>query len=180
MARIAEQHPVTNGRHSGRRFSVEADGILDSRPLPDKEFDGFWDAIVVEEGLKERLLSQALLNFTLRPKLSVADLPLHGVILLVGPPGTGKTSLARGLASKVAAVFPSEHFGFIEVEPHSLTSSGLGKSQRAVLNLLGTTIAEQANERPLIVLLDEVETLVSDRSKVSLEANPTGVTHCDA
>ena len=66
-------------------------------------------------------------------------------------------------------------FHYIEVEPHALASSALGKSQKAVTELLGTTIAEQAAIGPLIVLLDEVETLTTDRSKLSLEANPVDV-----
>ena len=64
---------------------------------------------------------------------------------------------------------------YIEVEPHALTSSALGRSQKAVTELLGSTVAEYATMGPLIVLLDEVETLASDRSKMSLQANPIDV-----
>jgi hypothetical protein len=60
-------------------------------------------------------------------------------------------------------------------EPHALASASLGKSQQAVSHLLGTVIAEQASCGPAIVLLDEVETLAADRSKLSLEANPVDV-----
>jgi AAA+ superfamily predicted ATPase len=98
---------------------------------------------------------------------------LHGVILLVGSPGTGKTSLAQGLASRTAEVVSD--CLYLEVEPHVLTSGTLGKSQKAVTELLGGTIAEQAATRSTIVLLDEVETLAADRSKLSLEANPVDV-----
>ena len=38
--------------------------------------------------------------------------------LLVGEPGTGKTSLARGLASRAAQSFPKDEFRYVEVEPH--------------------------------------------------------------
>lgn len=154
---------------------VEAHGILDSRNLPDPEFHALWDAIIVDEAVKNRLLAQAILNFTLRtnPKVKRAYLPLHGVILLVGSPGTGKTSLARGLASRTGEVIPEALY--LEVEPHALTSGTLGKSQKAVTELLGGTIAERAADRPTIVLLDEVETLAADRSKLSLEANPVDV-----
>lgn len=155
---------------------VDALGILDSRNLPDVDFSALWDAIIIEEEMKSRLLSQAVLNFTLRPQVDRAEIPLHGVILLVGSPGTGKTSLARGLATRASDVLKGlGNFLYLEVEPHTLTSAALGKSQKAITELLGNTISEFASTRPVIVLLDEVETLASDRSKMSLEANPIDV-----
>lgn len=155
------------------RSLVEGRGVVDSRLLPDKEFRQFWDAIIVEKELKERLQSQALLNFSLRPHVPVADLPLHGIILLVGPPGTGKTSLARGLATRVAEFCPSDiPYLFIEVDPHTLTGTGLGSTQRSIQDFLGSTVAEAAAVGPVIVLMDEVETLAADRTQMDLGANP--------
>ena len=133
-----------------------------------------WDAVIVDASIKDRLLGQAVLNFIVRPKLNRAEVPLHGIILLVGPPGTGKTSLARVLASRTAeAVNGKLHY--LEVEPHALASAALGRSQQAVKHLLSSVIAEHAGFGPLIVLLDEVETLAAARSKMSLEANPIDV-----
>lgn len=160
----------SNGRAGDQK------GILDSRRLPDMTFDAVWESIILPPGQKEQLLAQAVLNFVARPKLQAVALPLHGLIVLVGPPGTGKTSLARGLASRTAAsVGTREAFHFLEVEPHALASAALGKSQQAVRHLLASVIAEQASSNPCIVLLDEVETLAASRTRMSLEANPVDV-----
>jgi len=150
-------------------------GVHVSKTLGPQEYAELWDSIHVAKELKESLLCQALLNFTLRPKVSRAVIPLHGVILLVGEPGTGKTSLAKGLASKTAGLLQAKKLAYLEVEPHSLSGSALGKSQKAVTELFGQTIAEFADRGPTFVLLDEVETLVAERSKLSLDANPIDV-----
>ncbi len=165
---------IQGGAGSG---GIDALGVLDSRTLPDAEFSEFWDSILVPERIKTRLLCQSVLNFTMRPQLSRAAVPLHGVVLLTGPPGTGKTSLARGLASRTAESLQGrgEIIRFIEAEPHALTGAALGKSQRSVRDFLGGTVSEVAQLGPVIVLLDEVETLAVDRQKLSLEANPVDV-----
>lgn len=150
-------------------------GIQRSRRLPDDALGELWDSIILDDALKSQLLSQAVLNFTMRGKVARSVLPLHGVILLVGPPGTGKTSLARGLAHRVAKSFPGAGFRLLEVEAHSLTSSAMGKTQRAVTDLFTQAISEAAAAGPTVVLLDEVETLAADRSKMSLEANPVDI-----
>lgn len=151
-------------------------GILDKRQLPDAEFAELWERIVLPKDTKEQLRNQVLLELTLRSQIpSKAAIPLHGIILLVGPPGTGKTSIAKGVASAAAKALEGGNIVFIEVEPHALTSSALGKTQREVRKFLEEVVTEHASQGPLIVLLDEVETLVADRTKLSLEANPVDV-----
>ncbi|MGE3271326.1 MAG: AAA family ATPase [Chloroflexota bacterium] len=151
-------------------------GIAAAHALPHAPFSRLWDSILLDGGQKERLLAQALLTFTLRPQVDISSLPLHGLILLVGPPGTGKTSLARGLASRTAEAFGKQNrFQFLEVEPHALANAGLGRSQQAVRRLLGEVIPERAQQGPLIVLLDEVEAMAPARARLSLEANPVDV-----
>ncbi len=150
-------------------------GIQRSRALPDPDLGALWDSIFLDDRTKTQLLSQAVLNFSVRGKVPRTVLPLHGVILLVGQPGTGKTSLAKGLAHRTAESFKGGRFRLLEVEPHALTSSAMGKTQRAVTDLFSQAIAEVAAGGPTIVLLDEVETLAADRSKMSLEANPIDI-----
>lgn len=166
LARSARKPPTT---------STEK-GLLYDLELPHGHFDDLWHAIIVDEEIKAHLLAQAVLNFTLRPKINPAEVPLHGVILFEGPPGTGKTSLARGLASRVAdSLSGGPAMRYLEVEPHGLASGQLGRSQQAVRNLLSGVVAERASAGPLIVVLDEVETLAADRQRLSLEANPVDV-----
>jgi AAA+ superfamily predicted ATPase len=164
--------PIADARP--RRRSPDQKGIHDIRRLPDAEFDGVWDSIILPPGLKDRVLAQAVLNFTARPRLQQLNLPFHGIILFVGPAGTGKTSLARGLASRTAASLNGA-LTYIEVDPHALASAAHGKTQQAVAHLLGTVLAEHSSANPCIVLLDEVETLAADRNKMSMETNPIDV-----
>ena len=61
---------------SGRDAAVPlTKGLLDCRRVPDDDFMALWEAIVLDPSLKDRLLSQAVLNFTLRPRGAGAFLP---------------------------------------------------------------------------------------------------------
>ena len=152
-------------------------GVLSLHVLPADHHDKDWDAIIVPRAVKERLLAQALLTLRHGRKLSLlAGLP-HGLIVLAGPPGTGKTTLGRGLAQVAALALAREGATtLVEINPHAFPSDMLGESQRNVMRLLQDTIPEIAARRPhTVVLIDEVESFAVRRTSASFETNPVDV-----
>ncbi len=152
-------------------------GVLSLHVLPANHHDKDWDAIIVPHAVKERLLAQALVTLQHGRKLStLAGLP-HGLIVLAGPPGTGKTTLGRGLAQVAAiALAKAGATTLIELNPHAFPSDMLGESQRNISKLMHDTIPEIAARRPhTVVLIDEVESFAVRRSAASFDTNPVDV-----
>jgi AAA+ superfamily predicted ATPase len=163
---------------TGRAGSVALPpGVLSVHALPADHHDGPWDHILTPAGVKERLLNHALLTLVHgRALATMAGLP-HGLIILSGPPGTGKTTLARGLAQMAAREVASRGATtYVEIDPHAFPSELLGESQRNISQLMMDTIPELAARRPhTVVLIDEVESFAVRRSAASFGANPVDV-----
>jgi len=135
-----------------------------------------WDALVLDQAIKDRLMHQALLSLHIRQRLPFEVTALHGLITLYGPPGTGKTTLARGLAGELAEYVSGNQVRLIEVNPHGLMSAEHGLSQQRVTELLAEYVPQLADDgMPTVVVLDEVESMTVARSAASLSANPADV-----
>lgn len=152
-------------------------GVASVHVLPAEHHDGPWDSIITLPGTKERLLGTALLTMMHSRRLGSLSAPPSGLIILAGPPGTGKTTLAQGLAQAAAlAVANRGATTFIEIDPHAMPSEMLGESQRNVVRLLRDVVPELARPRPhVVVLIDEVESFAVRRNLASFETNPVDV-----
>lgn len=161
-------------------LGMQRPGVTVTGVLPDDDWQERWDGIIVDPEMKSRLLSFGLFCATQRESLSAVGLPVHGLALLAGPPGTGKTTLAHGLANQLARVLRdrgvADSLMFAVVDPHAFPSEFLGESQRAISRLFSDTLPElAAHGLPTVVLLDEVEALAVTRARASFETNPVDV-----
>ncbi|MFE7900707.1 ATP-binding protein [Streptomyces sp. NPDC057424] len=129
--------------------NTEVLAALGGRMLP----DGLWNAMAGREGEKQVVDRRVVLPLA---EPSLAD--RYGVtppkaIILFGPPGTGKTSFAKAVASRLG-------WPFVELFPSRLaadTSEGLAAALRE-------TFADLAELDSVLLFIDEVEEIAGARS----------------
>lgn len=111
-----------------------------------------WDEVGVPDVIKARLKEAVAWPLEYAPLFSFAQLRPPKGILLHGAPGTGKTLLARALATEVGV-------NFIAIKGPQLLSKYVGESERGIRELFKK--AKQAS--PCIIFLDEIDAIAPTR-----------------
>jgi len=122
-----------------------------------------WDEIGGLEEVKQRLIEAIEWPIKYPEKFEKLGIKPPRGILLYGPPGCGKTLLAKAIATEAEA-------NFVSIKGPEIYSKWVGESEKAIREVFRK--AKQA--APCVVFLDEVETIIPRKDLVD---DSSGVAH---
>ncbi|KAG7352634.1 AAA ATPase domain containing protein [Nitzschia inconspicua] len=144
---------------------ITMEDFLEAIPLvqPSSKREGFatvpdvsWDDIGALNSVREELTLSVLEPIRNPEKFQALGIPLPAGVMLYGPPGCGKTLLAKAIANESGA-------NFISVKGPELLDKYVGESERSVRVLFERARASS----PCVVFFDELDSLCPKRGNDS-------------
>ncbi len=112
-----------------------------------------WEDIGALSNVREELKTAILAPVKFARQCEIFNFTKPPGILMVGPPGCGKTLLAKAIARESGV-------NFISVKGPELLNMYVGESERAVRSLF----QRARNSKPCVIFFDELDAIVSKRS----------------
>lgn len=113
---------------------------------------GLWESLKGMDEAKEVIERRVVLPLA-HPDLAARHAVGYATaIMLFGPPGTGKTTFAKGLASRLG-------WAFVEVQPGELASEGTARQAQRLAQIFDQVLGLPS----AVVFIDEVEDIASTR-----------------
>jgi len=145
--------------------------------LPNQDFQGVWENLVYDTNIKKDLLRFVSTSLVLSDQgVDQNIVCCNRVVLLHGPPGTGKTSLCKALAQKLSIRMSTRYktTQFVEINSHSLFSKWFSESGKLVQKMFTEIKRLMEDTMSLVcVLIDEVESLTAARKNSMSGSEPS-------